>query len=1133
MMRAMTRLNLLRNKAFSPLLLTHCLGTFHDNLFKNALVTFMLFHMAWQAGPDAPLWVTIASGLYILPFLLFSGLGGQLAAKFPRNKVISTIKLFEIAIGAVGAAAFMLASTPLALAVLFLLGLHSALYGPSKFASIPLLVPARELVTGNALMNGGTFLFILAGMIMGSALAPADFGAAIIGVVILAASVGGYAVSRRIPFMEPATPEARINYNFAVETWQTLRDAFTQRRDIRLCVLGIGWFYFLGGTFLSQMPNYVHDTLEGEPVILTLLLVIFSVGIAAGGLLNAYLLKGRIEATYVPISLVLITLFTWDLSYVSRDMVVPSADLASFLSHAENWCVLIDLLVIAVCGGMFNVPLNAIIQHRTRDEDRPRVMAGSAIVNALFVVLSVIATTILLSVNFSIPDIFMALAILNIAVAVLACRLLPGYLLKTILQAVFKLLYRVEVKGMENMPAHGTPAVIVSNHVSLLDPPLLAAFLPGKPMFAVNTQVANWWWVKPFLTLVDAFPLDPTNPLSMKALIKEVKNDKNVVIFPEGRLTETGTLMKIYEGPGLIADKSGAVIVPVHLDGVQHSPFARLKGKFPVKLFPKITITILPPQTIKIDDSIQGQVRRRILRQKLHGIMENGTLAVAHKHNTLFDGLMAQVKAQPNAQAIADAEYKCLSYRKFMQASCALGRHLKRFTKQGEHVGFLLPNTTGSAVTFFALQAFGRVPTMLNFTAGSEAVRTACKTARVRTILTSRRFVAMGNLTPMIEQLAQDCHIVYLEDVRARLSIADKLYGWLAPDIHKAIDLDPDTPAVVLFTSGSEGFPKGVVLSHNNLLSNIKQTRIRIDFNRQDIVLNCLPIFHSFGLLGGFLLPLLEGIKTVFYPNPLHYRTIPEVIYASNATILFATDTFLSGYARSADPYDFRSLRYIFAGAEKLKEDTRKLYSDTFGVQVMQGYGVTETAPVLAVNTMLHRKHGTIGRFLPGVEWRLETVDGIDEGGRLFVKGPNVMLGYYLNDNPGELQPPPHGWHDTGDIAHVDDEGYVTILGRAKRFAKIAGEMVSLARVEQLAYAAYPHAQHAAAAVSDSKKGEQIVLLSTEANVERDALRAIASEQGLSELAIPKAFIHVDSLPVLGTGKLDYVAIQKRAEQHS
>lgn len=591
--------------------------------------------------------------------------------------------------------------------------------------------------------------------------------------------------------------------------------------------------------------------------------------------------------------------------------------------------------------------------------------------------------------------------------------------------------------------------------------------------------------------------------------------------------------MKIYEGPGLIADRSDAVIIPVHLNGVQHSPAARLKGKFPMQLFPKITITVLPAQTIRISDDIQGQSRRKLLRQKLHGIMENMAFQAIQPDHTLFEALLKQVDVHADKIAIEDAERNILTYKGFLQKSFALGHHLKQYFSEKEAVGFLLPNTTASAVTFFALQAFGRVPAMLNFTAGEEALAAACQAAEVKTILTSKRFITEGQLDNLVTILGQDHKIIYLEDIKKKISIQDKLYGFLAPFIghafYKNLNVNSQEPAVILFTSGSEGLPKGVVLSHWNLISNIKQIRIRIDFNGQDVLFNCLPIFHAFGLTGGFLLPLLEGVKTIFYPSPLHYRTIPEMVYASNATIMFATDTFLNGYARNAEPYDFYRMRYIFAGAEKLKEETRKLYSDKFNVTVMQGYGITETAPVLAVNSAMHNKKGSVGRFMPGIEHNLEDVPGINEGGRLYVRGPNIMMGYFKAEQPGVLQSPENGWHDTGDIVDIDAEGYVTIMGRAKRFSKIAGEMISLTRVEQLAQSAYPDAQHAAVSVSDPKKGEQIILISTEQNISRDHLRNHATQQGISELAVPKVFMHLESLPVMGTGKLDYIALQEIA----
>ena len=433
-------------------------------------------------------------------------------------------------------------------------------------------------------------------------------------------------------------------------------------------------------------------------------------------------------------------------------------------------------------------------------------------------------------------------------------------------------------------------------------------------------------------------------------------------------------------------------------------------------------------------------------------------------------------------------------------------------------------------MTFFALQGLGRVPAMLNYTAGLTNLKAACTAAEVKTIVTARAFVEQGKLEPLIAGLeAEGLSFVYLEDIAATIGTVAKLRAavgaMFARRLLKRRKLSPDAPAVILFTSGSEGVPKGVVLTHRNLLSNCAQLAARIDFNASDVVLNALPVFHSFGLTGGTLLPLFNGLKVLLYPNPLHYRIVPALAYDANATILFGTDTFLSGYARMAHSYDFYALRYIFAGAERVRDETRKTYAEKFGLRIMEGYGVTETAPVLAVNTPMHFKAGTVGRALPGIELKLEDVPGIDHGQRLFVRGPNVMAGYLKADLPGVLQPPEEGWHDTGDIVAVDGEGFIAIKGRAKRFAKIGGEMVSLPAVEGYAAALWPDADHAVVTRPDPKKGEQLVLFTTEKLAKASALQGWAKANGIAELAVPKDVRVIEALPVLGTGKVDYVTL--------
>jgi acyl-[acyl-carrier-protein]-phospholipid O-acyltransferase/long-chain-fatty-acid--[acyl-carrier-protein] ligase len=434
-------------------------------------------------------------------------------------------------------------------------------------------------------------------------------------------------------------------------------------------------------------------------------------------------------------------------------------------------------------------------------------------------------------------------------------------------------------------------------------------------------------------------------------------------------------------------------------------------------------------------------------------------------------------------------------------------------------------------VATLALMSAGRVPAMINFTAGLNNILTACKAAQVTTIVTSRAFIEKGKLDALAAELAKQLRLVYLEDVRGTIGFADKMKGLLAAK-KPLVKRQPDDPAVILFTSGSEGTPKGVVLSHRNILANAAQAAARIDFGRTDKVFNVLPVFHSFGLTVGMILPLVSGVRLYLYPSPLHYRTIPELVYGINATIMFGTDTFLNGYARAAHPYDFRSLRYILAGAEPVKESTRRTYMEKFGLRILEGYGVTETAPVLAINTPMFNRFGTVGRLMPGMTARLDPVPGVEEGGRLYVKGPNVMLGYLRAENPGVLEPPEEGWHDTGDIVTIDAQGFVTIKGRAKRFAKIGGEMISLAAVETLAAELWPDVPSAVAAAPDPRKGERLVLVTQKRDARRADFQAYAKQKGASELMIPAEVLVVDKVPMLGSGKLDYVGVANLVREH-
>jgi acyl-[acyl-carrier-protein]-phospholipid O-acyltransferase/long-chain-fatty-acid--[acyl-carrier-protein] ligase len=701
-------------------------------------------------------------------------------------------------------------------------------------------------------------------------------------------------------------------------------------------------------------------------------------------------------------------------------------------------------------------------------------------------------------------------------------------------------MYGVKVSGLENYHKAGDRVLIVANHTSLLDGILLYAWLPETPTFAINTHVAEKKEFRFYLRFVDLFTMDHTNPLSVKSMISFLRQDKKAVIFPEGRITTTGILMKIYEGPGMIADKAEAMVLPISIDGAQLSSFSYMKGTGTVRWFPRITLTVLPPEKIDIDSSIKGHERRLAASRAMSALMYRLYYESYNYNQDLYSAFLEAIsKYGKNRHIVEDINRNPQTYKQVLLKSLVLARVLKKHTKIREHVGVLLPNVTATLVSFLSLQYLGRITAMINYTTGAKAILRSCEVSEIKTVISSRKFIDNAELHDVVQDIEKEIELIYLEDIAESISVINKFSGLLSslfPRIHyRARQKDPDDPAVILFTSGSEGVPKGVVLSHKNILSNFAQVRCHINFNPSDIAFDCLPMFHSFGLNAGSLMPLLGGCKVFIYPTPLHYRLIPELIYEMGATLLFGTSTFFKGYARYAHASDFQSIRYAVAGAEKLRDDTRQMWMDKFGIRIYEGYGVTETSPVISVNTPMIYKKGAVGLPVPGVEYYLEPVEGISEGGKLVVKGPNIMLGYLLHDQPGKLVPPTtsrgEGWHDTGDIANVDNEGFISIIGRAKRFAKIGGEMISLTSVEELAMETWPGFNHAAVSLPDERKGEKIVLITENKDANRKAIQEMGKTLKYGELYIPKKVVLTDELPLLSTGKTNYVTLTEMAIQ--
>ncbi|MBF0274102.1 MAG: AMP-binding protein [Nitrospinae bacterium] len=710
-------------------------------------------------------------------------------------------------------------------------------------------------------------------------------------------------------------------------------------------------------------------------------------------------------------------------------------------------------------------------------------------------------------------------------------------MLRFILYNLCKLFFRVKVNGDISVFTKHKKQLIVANHQSLIDGLLLGMFLPIEPIFVVYSEINKnrfYHWV---LSHGEYYTVDPQNPMAMKHVLKVIEEEhRPVVIFPEGRITITGSMMKIYNGSAFIAMKSNATIIPVNINGAVYSYFSYMGRWFPKKLFPQITLTVRPPEIIHTPENKTPKETRRLIGNQLRHIMQEAEFESAPKQQ-LFSSLIQCANLYGRRKVIIeDAMGNSFSYGRLIKAALALGKIVSRFSREKENIGVLLPNIAPTVGLLYGLIAFKRVPAMLNYSSGISTILDACATAQVKTIITSRAFLEKANLNGLLT-VEKNVELLFLEDLKAQFSFFDKVWLivyalWFPEKAVRISRSDINSPAFVMFTSGSEGKPKGVVLSQKNIISNVLQCVSLIDLTPKDNFLSALPIFHAMGLTATVFLPIQTGSKINLYISPLHYRIIPELVYDKSITVIFGTSTFLRFYARFADPYDFRCARLVIAGAEKLAKDVFDLWQEKFGIRILEGYGATECSPVLSVNTPTDYKPNSVGRLLPGLKAQLKHVDDIHVGGLLHVSGPNVMLGYYRDTNPGVIEEVSSafgkGWYNTGDVVDLDEENYITITARLKRFAKVAGEMVSLEAVESIALQASPQYIHAAISEFDPERGETIVLCTTSTKLTKADLKKTATNMGKSELEIARKVIIVDEMPRLGSGKVDYATLKKK-----
>ncbi|HLP07392.1 MAG TPA: AMP-binding protein [Opitutaceae bacterium] len=698
------------------------------------------------------------------------------------------------------------------------------------------------------------------------------------------------------------------------------------------------------------------------------------------------------------------------------------------------------------------------------------------------------------------------------------------------LRLLVRLLYRFRAYNTAVLRTPG-PVLLLPNHVSWFDWLFLGLCLEPDWRFVTSSTTAQTSFLHRWVMVNRrTFPIDPLSPYAAKHMAEYLQHGGRLVLFPEGRISVTGSLMKLFDGTGFLLHRTKAKVILAHLRGAHHLPWSRNPDR--KRWFPAVSVhftdALTPPH---VDHLATSNARDRLTDWVLEQ-MRAHRFATEHAFGpaTLPAAIRETARRAPGAIAVADVAAS-LTYRRLFVGATLLGRQFRvLLAPEAERVGVLLPNVNATPVTLLALWSLGKVPAILNYTTGPAIMVTCAQLAGLKQVLTSRAFVekAKLKLEPLVEA---GIELLYLEDIRPRISAFAKLAalaGLLR--LPQPPRNDPAATAVVLFTSGSEGVPKGVELTHANLLANLRQLLAISDLTDHERMFCALPLFHSFGLTGGLLLPLVRGFQTFLYPSPLHYRIVPTAVYMQRSTLLLATNTFLNLYARRAHPYDFRLLRYLFAGAEKIQETTSALYAQRFGVRILEGYGATECSPVLAVNTPLTARVGTAGKLLPGMEAKIEPVEGVPEGGRLLVRGPNVMKGY-LNPEPNAKFLALDGWYDTGDIVTIDAENFIRIQGRLKRFAKISGEMVSLGAVEDALTGAFPQfglrCAVAIIARPDEDKGERLIAVANEPRVTLEAIRAILRERGLPNLAMPRELKAVPQIPKLGTGKTDHRALEK------
>lgn len=1118
-----------KNTAF---IFTQFLSLLNENILRSIITILAVYYSKKYTNTDLQSIVLTTMILLYSPTILFSGIFGKIAKKYNKNYLIKQIKKIDFIIYTIVFIGILLKSWYILCLMAFLIGSTGCLFNIIKYSHIPEISDKKNYLYYNSIFMLSNTVSILIALVISYICLKLNMSIYIGSILTIIIARFTYGYSTKLKYTNKIEKDIIINYNFISNTIKNF-NLLKRRKYIFFAGFGIAWFWFVYIMFINQLLTLSYRAINNNWLIAISLIGIFLLGSIFGCNICNTVCKRKINTAFIPLSALIITFFTFliYLSSFNYDMLNVNS-VKYFFTNGNNLFVMFCLFIISTFLSIYIIPLYSFVQKYTKNINRTQIFSTIELLSCISLISSVIVFYSLSKID--LIDTFLFMATSNLIVGCYIISILPKQFLLLFAKWIISFLFNVKVNGLDNYEKLGDKrAIIVANHQSFLDVVLITLFVEENLSFAVEVLISKKWWMKPFMKMANTYPIDSRSPMGIKSLINLVKAGKRIMIFPEGRITTTGAMMKIYEGPAMIAEKTGAEILPIRIDGAQYSIFSRLRRRVDRKLFPEITLTILPPKTIEINNNLTAKQKRVEAGNKLYNLMIELFYNSENSNETLVDALFkAKRKFGGRHIILEDINFRPLTYNGMLLKSFVLGNYVAKFTNNQEYVGLLLPNASACIVLFWGLQLRNRIPVMLNFSAGVKNITSACKTTKLRYVFTSKVFVEKAKLEKVIDSLKNNnVKVIFLEDEVGKIGLFDKLraivYNFAPYYFYKHLNknkLDYKNPALILFTSGSEGEPKGVALSHKNMNANRIQLSTSILFEPRDKVFVALPVFHSFGM-AATLISMISGSRVFLYPSPLHYKIIPELIYRTNSTIMFGTNTFLERYAKNANPYDFYSLKFVAIGGEKLTETNRQVWMTKFGVRIFEGYGATETAPIISFNSPMKSKEKSVGRMVPGLHCEIEKVENIENGGKLIVYGDNVMLGYILPTTDGKIQYLENGKYDTGDIVEIDEDGYITIIGRVKRFAKIAGEMISMTMVESEVNKVWKDFVNAIITEKDEKKGEKLIIITSKKDANINEIIEFFKKEGLSELSIPREVRFMEDIPLLGTGKINYVEL--------